>query len=124
MEKLADVTSDAVVLLGHLLQNLTVEDIDLLKSEDYPHLIASAFSRFGDEEWRHFESFVSIEWTKEAYDELARNEYGKAYDEYLNNRRTYSLEELKSAQGADEFYERLMGYIAACAPHISYALEK
>lgn len=120
IDRLAGVMNDSINLLVDMIERCEPEDIALLRAGKRDEFIVSVFSRFDNKEWELFKSVTSVSLANEIYSELAREEYGDDYSEYLANIRQVGFEELREKVDNEDFYQYLVDYIAGICPAISY----
>ena len=109
-------------LLANAKARWTETDVAHLRTGDISAVIQTAFERFNDADWALFERMTTIKVNEEYYDTLAVETYGEAYLQYKEDLTVYTLTELRSAVGQEDFDKVLRGYIAGISPAISYGM--
>ncbi|MBR2343947.1 MAG: hypothetical protein IKA64_06825 [Clostridia bacterium] len=123
-ERLAGELNSLVSLISDIAEGFTEESASLLREgerrELFFRLIASQ-----DEAWRcRFEELFGSLREGERYTAIAEADLGEEFNDYRDSVTVYTAEELFLSVSADEFYERLEGYIAGISPAISFVFFK
>lgn len=119
-ERVATVMGDVFSLLFSVLQDLTTEDVAMLRSGEREGLIRAVFEKFGEEEWALFSNATSVSLSCGVYCRLAEEMYADAFLAYVAGLSSVTLEELRACVGDETFYEKLTAYLEGMCPAISY----
>lgn len=120
VSKFAVAIFEAASLIAESQGKLTTADIELLRQGSFDELIFALIERFDDSDWARFDSALTQEINKEAYNALAKSYYGEGFDIYLQAGKSATLEELKASCGTDSFNKTLKEYIFGICPAFSY----
>ena len=120
VSKLAVAIFEAASLIAESQAKLTTADIELLRQRSLDEFVFALIERFDEDAWARFDSTLTQEINKEAYNALARSYYGEGVDIYLQAGKSATLEELKSSCGDDSFNKTLKEYIFGICPAFSY----
>ncbi len=119
-ERVADVMDDVFSLLFSVLQNLTTEDVAMLRVGECEGLICAVFEKFTEEEWVLFSNATSVSLSCGAYCRQAEEMYADAYLAYVASLSSVTLAELRACVGDETFCEKLTAYLAGICPAILY----
>lgn len=122
LSSVASVLNETVSLLDFTVANMTATDAAHLRDGKMKELISSVFAKFGESEWNSFATLTTCSFDKAAYERLAEETYGEEYVAYREGVTVYTLAELKSSVGGEDFYNILRGYMAGISPFISYGM--
>ncbi|MBO5380289.1 MAG: hypothetical protein J6A90_08180 [Clostridia bacterium] len=120
VSKFAVAISKTLSLIAESQSKLTTADIELLRQGSFDELIFAMIERFDDSAWARFDSALTQEINKEAYNALAKSYYKDGFDIYLQAGKSATLEELKASCGTDGFNKTLKEYIFGICPAFSY----
>ena len=120
ISKLAVAIFEASSLIAESQAKLTTADIELLRQGSLDELIFTMIERFDEDAWARFDSALTQEINKEAYNALAKSYYGEGFDNYLQAGKSATIEDLKSSCGGDSFNKTLKEYIFGICPAFSY----
>lgn len=120
IDRVAAAMDQALGLIVGMIERCEPEDIALLRAGKSGEFLVSAFSRFERADWESFRSVSSVSLSNGKYSELALEEYGEDFSEYLAGIRQIEFDELRASVGSEDFYQFLRDYLAGICPAISY----
>ena len=125
LDRLAAVANDFLKLVIAAQSALVDSDARFLKNAEYSALISSVFAKFSDAEWTTFASICETELDYNSYESIFLEEYGADFADYCNSvGEAYTLSELRTSIGNDDFLEKMEGYLAGISPVLSYRIFK
>ena len=122
IDALAGVCGELISLAVSVKENLTANDIALLREGKTKEVTENVFSRFSESDFALFKTVTSVTVSKNSYDGIANLFYPEDYGEFKSNTFAISFDELCESVGEDGFYENLVAYIYGVCPAFAYPL--
>lgn len=122
--KLAEKMQVLLSLISSIQSNVDDYQCEKLKNGDRFSFISIAMQKFSDKDWLSFENVMALQLKNEEYSQIATQQFGQEYLEFLDNTAIYSLQQLKSAVGSEQFSSVLKGYLAGIFPALYYGVTK
>jgi hypothetical protein len=121
---LAEKMQTLLSLINSIQSKVDDYQCEKLKSGDRFSFVSMAMQKFSDEDWLLFENVMALQLENQEYSQLATQQFGQEYLEFLENATIYSLQQLKSAVGSEQFSSVLKGYLVGVFPALYYGVTK
>ncbi len=102
----------------------TLEQAELVKNGDTERFINVLFASLSQSQWNTLQNVFDVQLNNHAYNELAKNEYGAVYTNYVNGLVARSFDDVKEASTTENFIPVFKNFIKGVCPAFSYEVEK